>query len=87
MCNWPTPKMVKQLQAFLNLTEYYRRFICQYATIAAPLTKLLKKNGFRWTEEVENTFVKLKYAMTTTSVLRLTDFTLPFVIESDAFDV
>lgn len=46
MKNWPQPKTVKQFQAFFELIGYYQRFICQYSTIAAPLTEFLKKNGF-----------------------------------------
>lgn len=65
---------------------YYCRFTFQFATIAAPVTKLLKKNGFHWSEEAKVAFGKLKKAMTSTPILRLPDFTLPFVIKPDASD-
>ena len=35
-----TPKTVKELQSFLGMTNYYRKFIQDYAGIAAPLNKL-----------------------------------------------
>ena len=41
--NWPQPKFVREARGFLGLTEWYRVFIVCYATIASPLTGILKK--------------------------------------------
>ena len=43
MVSWPPPKTLKQLQGFLGLTRYYRRFVMAYSQKAASLTALLKK--------------------------------------------
>ncbi|KAK4417115.1 Retrovirus-related Pol polyprotein from transposon [Sesamum alatum] len=87
MSNWPTPTSVSTLRGFLGLTGYYRRFVRQYATIAAPLTDLLKGPSFLWTPSDEATFQALKTAMLTLPVLRLPDFSLPFDVTTDASQV
>jgi hypothetical protein len=55
---------------FLGLASYYRRFVSNFATIAAPLHALTKKNVvFQWTPECEEAFGNLKEALTTAPVL------------------
>jgi len=41
--NWLVPRNVKEVQKFLGLTNYYRRFIKDFARIAAPLYMLVRK--------------------------------------------
>ena len=84
MMDWPKPGNVKQLKRFLGLISYYRKFVRGYGSIAKLLTTLLKNGGFRWTEEAEEVFQRLKMAMCSTPVLALSDFNKTFIIETNA---
>lgn len=84
MNEWPRPTNVKKLRGFLGLTGYYRKFIKRYREITKPLTNMLKKNAFAWSEEAEKAFIRLKEAMVRGPVLVLPNFTQPFVVECDA---
>ena len=81
---WPMPRNLKALRGFLGLCGYYRRFIREYSYVAAPLTRLTKKNAFNWDESAQLAFEQLKRVLTTPPVLALHDFNLPFIIECDA---
>jgi hypothetical protein len=55
---------IKALQGFLGLVGYYRRFIPNFASIATPLTKLLRKGAeWSWGEEQEEAKARLTKAL------------------------
>lgn len=43
---WPIPTTVREVQGFLGLASYYRKFILHFGGLVAHLTQLLTKNGF-----------------------------------------
>lgn len=79
------PTTITQLQEFLGLCNYYRRFVKNFSLIALPLTNLLKKTiPFKWETTQQQAFDKLIAALTSHPVLRQPDLTKPFVIHTDA---
>lgn len=74
MENFPKPKNVKNVQSFLGLTGFFRKFIADYALMARPLTNLLKdENKFKFGQEEEHAFNVLKEKLCSTPVLKLYD--------------
>jgi hypothetical protein len=57
------------VQAFLGLAGYYHHFVKRYGDIAAPPTRLLRKEGFWWCPKAEEMFCALQCALTTVSIL------------------
>jgi hypothetical protein len=83
--NWVRPSNAHEVQSFLGLAGYYRRFVEGFSRLAAPLTRLTKKNEkFQWSEECEQSFQELKQHLVTAPVLTLPSGSDGFVIYSDA---
>ena len=71
----PTPTNCKQLQAFLGLASYYRRFVKDFAKIARPLHRLTEANRkFTWDSQCQNAFDSLRQKLVSAPVLALPDF-------------
>jgi hypothetical protein len=62
---WSRLQSFHDVHGFLELTSHYRRFIRDYGT---PLTRLLCKVGFQWSNEAEEAFHKMQHVLTTTPV-------------------
>ena len=84
---WPTPSSRRGLQQFLGFANFYRRFIRNYSSVAAPLTALTSsKCSFEWGREAEKAFSTLKSRFTTAPILTTPDPAAQFVLEVDASD-
>lgn len=86
--DWPQPMSRVHLQWFLGFANFYRRFIQDYSTLAAPVSALTSlKVSFEWSPAVDKAFVDLKHRFTTAPILIHPDPSRQFVVEVDASDV
>ena len=84
---WPIPTSVREVQQFLGLANYYRRFIQDFACIASPLHKLTERSAeFKWTNECQDAFNELRRRLTTAPILIHPDFSKTFILDTDASD-
>ena len=82
---YPRPRSRVQVQAFLGLAGFYRRFIKDFALIAGPLHDLTKKDApFCWNSTQEAAFLTLQAKCAEWPVLRRPDFSKPFFVKTDA---
>ena len=73
--SWPIPGTLTQLRSFLGLTRFYRCFVRDFSTIAAPLKDLTKKGvPFCWGPAQEQAFNTLIDKLTHAPLLQLPDF-------------
>ncbi len=85
ICNLSAPKDKGGIRSILGLGNYYKLFIKSYCVITAPLQELLKKYvHFRWDDEQEQAFIKLKEALCKAPVLAYLDPNVPYVVDTDA---
>lgn len=86
--NFPLPKTYTELKRFIGLASWYRRFVKDFASIAAPLHDLTKgkaKNKrLEWNRLAIDSFVRLKNDLVTTPCLVMPDFAQEFTIHCDA---
>ena len=93
--NWPVPKTVYDVRAFLGFVGYYRRFIKGFNKVALPLRKLLiglesqgkkavKHTPVDWGEEEQTAFDTLQSLCCKALILAYPNYKLPFILHTDS---
>jgi hypothetical protein len=83
--SWNAPTSVSNIQSFLGLAGYYRRFIDGFSKISKPMTKQLEKERkFEWTPACEASLQELNKRLRTDPILVMPDMEKPFSIYCDA---
>jgi hypothetical protein len=83
--NLPTPTSKKEVQAFMDIINFVRRFVPDFSVMVKPIHNLLKKErSFSWTDDIENAFVRIKKAIIFAPVLAKPDFEKDLIIYTNA---
>ena len=74
-----------QVRSFTAFSNYYRKFVKDFAEVAKPLYRLTSKGvKFTWEKEHEDAFQLLKTRLLQVPILAFPNFRHPFVIDTDA---
>jgi len=85
--NWLVPRNVKEVQKFLDFTNYYRRFIKNFARIAAPLYVMVRKEQkWKWEKKQEEAFERLKMVFIIEPILAIPEINREIRVKVDASD-
>ena len=83
----PNPRTKSEVRSLLGLIGFYREFVPNFAAITSPLSDMVKKgrpNQVVWTEAAEKALDTVKKRLATQPILRLPDFSKPFILSTDA---
>ena len=91
---WAIPKTVTDVRSFLGFTNYYRRFIKDYAKVARPLNALIsgenaskKKKLIEWNSDCQKAFDELKKLCTSAPVLAYANYKREFQLHKDVSEL
>ena len=88
--DWPQPRTAKDVSRFLGLCSYFRKYVKDFAAIAAPLFRLTSKDvQFQWSPEADDAFARLKQALCEAPVVAFPRFgeeAGKFTLDCDASD-
>jgi hypothetical protein len=85
--NYEAPKTIRENRRFMGMANFYKPFIKDFATIAAPITDLLSTTKkCMWTVKADKAFLELKTKLVSRPVLANPNFDLPWFLHIDASD-
>ena len=91
---WTIPKTITDVRSFLGFTNYYRRFIKDYAKVARPLNALIsggnaskKKSLIEWSNDCQKAFDELKKLCTSAPVLAYANYKKEFQLHTDGSEL
>ena len=83
--SWERSKSVFEIRNFLGLAGYYRRFIEDFSQLAAPRTRLTRKEvKFEWNDLCEKAFQELKRRLTSAPILIVPESGKRYTVYCDA---
>ena len=84
----PPPHSFTQLRSLLGIVNHHRKFVPLLADLTDPLNHLLKKDTpWEWSSECQESFTKLKEALTSTTVLAHYDPKMPIALACDSSSI
>ena len=82
---WPVPQNVTHVRQFVGLANYFRKFVMSFSEMAKPLTDLTRAGTeWKWKEEQQQAFDRIKDALTQAPTLAMPDTQLPYTVICDA---
>ena len=79
---------MKGVQRLIGLVKYLARFLVGLADVCEPIPQLARKDrDWRWNEEQESGYVKIKEPIASAPVLRYFDPSLETTLQYDASDI
>ena len=83
--SWERQKSVFKIRSFLGFTGYYKRFIKDFSQLAAPMTRLTRKEvKFEWNNLCEKAFQELKRRLTSAPILIVPERGQRYTVYCDA---
>ncbi len=82
--NWQASKSVKSVQSFIDFANFYQKFIKNFSNLIMSMMTLIQKNTlFKWTEKVNQDFMKIKVMFISVSILVSFDHTCMTMMKTD----